>query len=890
MEFVQVLAARVEALSGEVPSVQEYLKVEGTWYTDCPFREYLDWRAPVNLHNRIRLEWLRMLHELVEVPVRGMEDFIARSENLDEDRLRSLFIRMSADRGQMPLQLQDREGGLTAERSRTPQCQAHRAVPPSFVTILEELGNSGGTENAVAQLRQIIGAPAVPEHIIRCAERALWRLIQRMRLLDSAAEPQSLLVQSPTGSDQALIAGAMAFQGRQSRQGYSGRWKVIDNPLPFEHCNALLDDQEEFPNHGRLIRISAQIEDWSKRNPLNAKGRAVLWSRLKAIRNEKLSLDGELNDSRPNGIAEMLLEEGSLAILRNLKEAAILLESAAALFRRSGNTCGRLIAELNLNCCDWRNPARLSQALNTYKECRELRPETESQLPDWNSKPLEQKWTIVENASDVWRPWLIRLLAVEMWQSSLKKPSGAAKDFEMTLRRFYSDVLPPDVPLPEWFKKGPAEAPDLSKNSDWPAILGGLGGIGFLVAILSGLRWLTGGWGTAAATLVGIVLIITGTVFTIQALRSMIRWFPDVSAITMGAVGRLRLKILRPLQAKPDLNRPWESDWEIQTEFVMFGRYHFKFPLFLGFLNPPVRVFRGVASTEYRKLAMSFGQRFRQTDSPRTQESLGPEGASVEMPNFIRSLYKSIPIRIDLEVPREAGGMCWEAIFGQVGGAFNRMSQSRMMFRRVRPLLAFPLARYGARARVRYLGWRANPWASRLPDRFSGGPVDLTEEPDLDCVILHLRGDIVSSGGVLLFVEWSGFENQSQKPPLKIEEILRNFPSLTLLILQGPPLVEKVRLEKDRESASLFRLAADYLFWNGVDAVVILPSMTDSSSERALTGLAKAMHGYNSSEALRQAVRSIQAEIDEKSELNREDALELAYDVCYYSNKKLHFP
>jgi len=45
-------------------------------------------------------------------------------------------------------------------------------------------------------LQQVASDTTVPEHIIRWAERAQWRTIQRMRLLDVITEPQSLLAQT----------------------------------------------------------------------------------------------------------------------------------------------------------------------------------------------------------------------------------------------------------------------------------------------------------------------------------------------------------------------------------------------------------------------------------------------------------------------------------------------------------------------------------------------------------------------------------------------------------------------------------------------------------------------------------------------------------------------
>jgi hypothetical protein len=886
MHFARVLWARAISLCGEVPSLEGYRLFETASLPADSHAEYLDWRTPASLHTRIQLEWLRIFRWRPDLRP-SLSPAERSPETLDGDRLHSLVLQIEMDSRPIHLPQQHLTEALATERSRSPVCQAHRAVAPSFTVTLEEQAFSGDVAGAVTDLNQIIGDSTLQEHIIRGAERTLWRVIQRMRLLDVIPEPQTLLEKSPTGADRALIAGATAFSRERGVSDYAGRWQGIADPLPFERCQAMIDELGEEPNGRSLKAVRSEIEEWSRENPLNAEGQSMLRNRIAAMEVDP-AWDDSLRSSSQRRMAEILLEEGSLAALRNKAAARRLLERALAQFQDVDSLCGELIAELNLACLDWRNPARLARVLETYVRFRKLRPELD--LPDWNSVPLRQKWTLLQQAPTMWRPWLIRLAAVEMWQSSPDKPSTAAEELVETLKTFYRNTtFPPDFPTPEWLERRLSRHVRETQNGQSSNWLPALGGFAVLAGLFLGFRWLlrkADPNATWAASIIGfIILLVTLGLIPVAFRRARLAllWVRDAYVIAIAGLFGVRLRIMRGFGAEPDPLRPWRSNWDIRIEYTLLRRFHVK----LG----TVLHFEGLENADYRSQAIQFGGRFRRSPSSRAQTPLS-ESWPLELPKSIRWLYRATPMRIDLEVPRECAALPWEAVFGQVGGAFERLSESGMMFRRVLPegVEHHPPTGVEDQVGVCYFGWRLNPWTGLLPDRFIGSRLDSMDEPNPGCVILHLRGDIVESGSVLYFVEWSGFEGIQSTPHVKVESIPRNFHSLELAVLQAPPLVEKLRLEKDRERAVLFRTAADYLFKNRVPAVVVLPPLTDSMSESAVAELARAIISEHPSEALRKAVRSIQLAIDGHTGINRDTARELAYDACYYSVIQLRLP
>jgi len=119
-------------------------------------------------------------------------------------------------------------------------------------------------------------------------------------------------------------------------------------------------------------------------------------------------------------------------------------------------------------------------------------------------------------------------------------------------------------------------------------------------------------------------------------------------------------------------------------------------------------------------------------------------------------------------------------------------------------------------------------------------------------------------------------------------ELTRLFPNLRLCVLMDLERAEvTARTAVDRISAGRVRMAAHELFLFGIAAVITIPylPMSTDLSDEVLEILAKAAakSPRNAREELQKAVGKIQERICETTGLAREDAAELAYDVCFYS-------
>jgi len=883
--FLRVQSARVQASSGRVPAEDAYLDFEDSLthsdvrVSDLSRHEYPDWRRPPDLTLRTQLEWMRLLRWRYKYePSNNLPE--AADGRLDADRIQSLNLQKAADLASIaewtPWERITKT--LAAERLARPDCYAHRAIAPYFTAAVELHASSGGVQEAVDLLQLTASDSTLREDTIRWVERCLWHIIQRMRLLDLLPEPQTILEKSPLSADRALLTGAKAFRPGRRASEYAGRWSGIAGATGFEKLAAQLDELEAAPDAHKLAEVRTEAERWVESNPLDVDACATLLARMEALEPESNPVAVlQQHDLGPRRMAEILLDQGMLTALRNLEAGTKLLEGAAALFRSVQDPCGLLIAELNLLCFHWQDKGRLASAVAALREFRGWRDAPP--LPDWNSSDAwESKWEAITRVDRVWQPWLIRLLAVEKWQRAPEKPTAAVNEFAQRLRESYRNGFPPDFPLPPWLERRLSGVAD-GEPTRWPAILIGFG---LVAAVFLGFKWIlrklypSVGWGWSIVLFIVIMGILASIPFWLKKARELWRNFLKAYFILASAAFRTRVLIRpsalveAPEPAAIDPRRPWASDFKVQSQVKILGR--FSVPT-----GAPSR-FVGTDMTEYLAQSIHFAGA-PQAEGRRTR---------AELPDWLRSAYKSAKLRTDLEVTPDAAGVCWEAILGLLGGATERVADSGFRFRRTAPadLLVESIA--GPRG-VRYLGSRINPWSGALPDEYSGWRLDSVEETDPACVILHLRGEIIEADGVLRFVEWVGSRSDQTLPQIKLETFLRSYPSLRLAVLQAPPLVEQSRLERDRDRGAVFRRAADYLFRNHVAAVVTLPPLPDLLSDQAIHEIARAVgKGGNLVEPLRDAVRAIQLRIDGDGDLPRGMALELAYDVCYYAASEVH--
>jgi hypothetical protein len=98
-------------------------------------------------------------------------------------------------------------------------CLAHRRVPPLFVATAEVLAADGEVDRALPLLRRVTSdVRAYPPDVVRHAERALLRIVRRMRLRDEREGSSGSLAESLDPADRALLLVLDGLDGPKSQE------------------------------------------------------------------------------------------------------------------------------------------------------------------------------------------------------------------------------------------------------------------------------------------------------------------------------------------------------------------------------------------------------------------------------------------------------------------------------------------------------------------------------------------------------------------------------------------------------------------------------------------------------------------------------------------------
>jgi len=156
-----------------------------------------------------------------------------------------------------------------------------------------------------------------------------------------------------------------------------------------------------------------------------------------------------------------------------------------------------------------------------------------------------------------------------------------------------------------------------------------------------------------------------------------------------------------------------------------------------------------------------------------------------------------------------------------------------------------------------------------------GVPIEVRQAVSLEIISTDLESADVSSYAERINHSGTIIEAAS---------LAERFPQLRLVVVQCPPRYEESRTRTDRfETAKMRRFCAD-VFQTGVGAVVMLPPLTRELSVKCLNRLAElfASPVEVRLEDVMRTMREIQELIAAAGHSDKNDAVELSFDVCLY--------
>jgi hypothetical protein len=561
-------------------------------------------------------------------------------------------------------------------------------------------------------------------------------------------------------------------------------------------------------------------------------------------------------------------------------------------------------------------------------------------VPDWSqdTSPWQSIAEGVATDSHGWRPWAARALLGRVLDGALKGQPVADEDQQAltAIQGLYGLVeyqpeaspavksLAPQKPAPEVVrlpfeidgalgairlaaKEGGQEAPVLTATTEeheqqtqrdfklWPYILagaliliGGLMGLFFLVRAAASRLVDTKSMGIGAqigwffALLVGAIILIFVLIRSVFWLRArLVQLSEPVLVVGVDQETRMQKAI---------------SDAPTFDLAVNYWRVNLA-PLGLGSRMSSVRgSFRVTPGKDYTNLAADF---------------------SAQLGHPLRRLAGRLrpgqALDLRIQVMGVDDGAPWEAVVTPADlEAGGRMLPFR--FRRFIPAMRSQMARTasgrtltvvtvdaGAR-RVAEKGWTAASPA------WSVEAVELPAVKAAEIGVLHLFGEAEETTAGL---RWSMGEPVLPKtaqtaPPvarlLRAEDLARDFPSMSLCVLQGLPAdLPPERIDDDRRRAALARRFAAELFDEGVPAVLVLPPLPATLATEILSTIASLLadplapapgrrpdRPRTPGAQLAAVIRELQLHILTSDAGETAVRWEVAFDVCLYCQDYWH--
>lgn len=402
--FARVLSARVRLLGARFDDAERLLGEAVALATEPEGRLgpwlLADWLPPEDLVERVWLEALRSPVREAALSFPGPPPIAGeRLGGIDKDRLASAALRRRLDQELVPdeeLAAYERLADLM--EVRRPSCQAQRAVPPFFITVVRGWLALGEAEPALALLRR--GRDAA----IAGRDRATARLVDLTML-------------------------EVARRLRLHQEAWSVRERLLSSKDPVERqaawsAAALLDPPEGLPP--RLDPVPAEPPSfgaWIAEHPLRWEQGVRLGLRrmvqfeagIQEMRRESALWMQWLGKRR---VAELLLAEGEVVALDLPAEAVPAIDLATDLFEEAGDTVGRFAATTVAALARARAGDDPGDAWWRLKETYgRFQRERSTVMPGWSeltaalAEPGGRAARVLLGGS----PWLHRLLVAMAW-------------------------------------------------------------------------------------------------------------------------------------------------------------------------------------------------------------------------------------------------------------------------------------------------------------------------------------------------------------------------------------------------------------------------------------------------------------------------------------------
>jgi hypothetical protein len=204
---------------------------------------WADWRAPVSLRDRVRLEWLRCIPpEFFSAPesrvVEWQDEATDRLDLIDAERLVSRILDWRLSRGIVsdlaPLKIRD-----CYNSGRQPLCNAHRATQPLFATLALASLALGNAQEALAVLNarstqaELAGLDSESIHVAKLVK---LRVITRMRFAKRAQRLAGSFTKSAKPEDAVVAWPVLAINGIHDLE--IPELPIRDGPLWFSLTHA----------------------------------------------------------------------------------------------------------------------------------------------------------------------------------------------------------------------------------------------------------------------------------------------------------------------------------------------------------------------------------------------------------------------------------------------------------------------------------------------------------------------------------------------------------------------------------------------------------------------------------------------------------------------------
>lgn len=489
-----------------------------------------------------------------------------------------------------------------------------------------------------------------------------------------------------------------------------------------------------------------------------------------------------------------------------------------------------------------------------------------------------------------WRPWAARILAAALTvaDDSRLPLTEQRRDLAQWVRDHYlveldgASHLPAEIVLvdeatgevPGPVRPSPQPARPASSKSSLLAIAGYfLVGLGIIGVILFGSFWLTSAvvpdWPTAVRWVIAVVALPAGAWLASRGVPMLMRgYWSAVLAAT-------EVAFTVALERRPeDLNRPLTVPWSFRSRtrilFVNTGSKAVTKP--------------AVEEQRYEKLR---------------------ERLDLRQPAFVERLFAIFDIVLPVKVTIEpaAAAAPWEVVFGLTSPGRPLEANRIQVFRSLSAHRTPPQPDW--LGHVEMLTWLSpglhlDRGAFSFRKTTSGGEwaivsataetVRQYEEPRASAGVVHVIGTPIERQGTV-YLQIGGIESAADSAGflLSVEDLVRRYPAMRILVVQNTPSGSRDRTSSDRLEAAYLKRIGATAFQSGVPAVVVVPTIPPQVTPQIVSLIVDVLQ-RNRGNGRRQVItahRAMQQRIAAAWSAFPE-AVAIALDCCLYVSDRVN--